>query len=94
MTGKELRVGGGVIAEGGKGGGEEEIVPEGALVAYHLADIHYDPEIYKDPLKWDPSRYLPDREEGKGHAMPFLGWGEGRHPCLGKRVSWFWRLLS
>lgn len=52
-----------------------------------------DPNIYKNPTQWDPSRYLPGREEDKSEGgLGYLGWGAGRHPCLGMRVSTF--LLS
>ena len=59
----------------------DEVIPNGAFVAYHLGDIHLDPTIYKDPEEWDPSRYLPDRAEDKKKPLSWLGWGAGRHPC-------------
>lgn len=55
--------------------------------AYHLADIHNDPSIYRDPDKWDPSRYLPERAEDRKVPYGYLGWGAGRHPCLGMRFA-------
>ncbi|OLN96091.1 Obtusifoliol 14-alpha demethylase 2 [Colletotrichum chlorophyti] len=59
-----------------------EVIPPGAFVTYAVADLHLDPEIYADPLKWDPARYLPDRAEDKKKSVHgFLGWGTGRHPC-------------
>jgi cytochrome P450 len=36
---------------------------------------------------WDPSRYLPDRAEDKKAPNAFVGWGTGRHPCLGMRFA-------
>lgn len=59
-----------------------EVIPPGAFVTYATGDIHLDPEVYRDPHKWDPSRYLPDRaEDKKKDILPFIGWGVGRHPC-------------
>jgi cytochrome P450 len=59
-----------------------EIIPPGAFVTYATGDIHLDPEVYAEPHKWDPSRYLPDRAEDKKKDIhPFVGWGVGRHPC-------------
>lgn len=52
-----------------------------------MADIHMNPSVYKDPSKWDPSRYDEDRAEDKKVPLAYLGWGGGRHPCLGMRVS-------
>lgn len=48
---------------------------------YDMDDIHLDASIYADPRKWDPSRYLPGREEHKKQAHGYLGWGSGLHPC-------------
>lgn len=48
---------------------------------YLLDDIHFNPEIYTEPHKWDPSRYLPDRAEDRKKPVSYVGWGTGRHPC-------------
>ncbi len=59
---------------------------------YLLDDIHFNPEIYTEPHKWDPSRYLPDRAEDRKKPVSYVGWGTGRHPCcelLGiSRLPW------
>jgi cytochrome P450 len=68
-------------------GVNDEVIPKDAFVAYALADVHQDPLVYKEPEKWDPARYLPDRAEDKKKPYSYLGWGAGRHPCLGMRVS-------
>ncbi|ORY18132.1 cytochrome P450 6A1 [Clohesyomyces aquaticus] len=68
-------------------GNGNEVIPPGAFVTYATGDIHLDPEIYKDPLKWDPSRYSPERAEDKKKQHGFVGWGVGRHPCLGMRFA-------
>jgi len=68
-------------------GNGNEVIPPGAFVTYATGDIHLDPEVYRDPHKWDPSRYLPDRAEDKKKDFGFVGWGVGRHPCLGMRFA-------
>jgi cytochrome P450 len=69
-------------------GNGDEVIPPGAFVTYATGDIHYNPEVYTDPHKWDPARYLPERAEDKKNATHgFLGWGSGRHPCLGMRFA-------
>lgn len=40
-----------------------------------------DPNIYKDPHEWDPSRHDQVRAEGMATPHAFLGWGSGNHPC-------------
>ncbi|RDL36450.1 Cytochrome P450 [Venustampulla echinocandica] len=64
-----------------------EVIPSGAFVTYHFSDVHQDPSIYSEPLKWDPSRYFPERAEDKTKPFCWLGWGAGRHPCLGTRFA-------
>lgn len=64
-----------------------EVIPPGAVVTYATADVHQDPTIYPDPSSWDPSRYLPGREEDKKGPHVWLGWGAARHPCLGMRFA-------
>ncbi|TGO64313.1 hypothetical protein BOTNAR_0089g00020 [Botryotinia narcissicola] len=49
--------------------------------------FNQDPNIYLEPLKWDPSRYFPERAEDKKRPLCWIGWEAGRHPCLGTRVS-------
>lgn len=59
-----------------------EVIPPGAFVTYATGDIHLNPEIYPEPHKWDPSRYLPGRaEDKKKDVHGWIGWGVGRHPC-------------
>ncbi|KAK5134759.1 hypothetical protein LTR08_006134 [Meristemomyces frigidus] len=64
-----------------------EVVPANAYVAFPLGVLHYNPEIYESPDEWDPSRYMPGKEEHKKAEYGFLGWGAARHPCLGMRFA-------
>ncbi|OIW26889.1 cytochrome P450 [Coniochaeta ligniaria NRRL 30616] len=67
--------------------GSKEIIPPRTYAVYDMDDIHLDASIYADPRKWDPSRYLPGREEHKKQAHGYLGWGSGLHPCPGQRFA-------
>ncbi|CAK4034075.1 cytochrome P450 6A1 [Lecanosticta acicola] len=64
-----------------------EVIPPGAYVAYHVNELHRNPEIYADVDKWDPARYLPERAEDKKQQYAWMGWGLARHPCLGMRFA-------
>ncbi|KAF8816709.1 cytochrome P450 [Phlegmacium glaucopus] len=63
------------------------LVQRGDFVVYSLADVHLDPEIYPNPLKFDPTRYNEGRKEDKKTTFGYLGWGAGRHPCSGMRFA-------
>ncbi|RFU80822.1 cytochrome p450 6a1 [Trichoderma arundinaceum] len=63
------------------------VVPKDAFAVYHVADIHLNDSVYTDPMRWDPGRYLPEREEDKKDQHGYIGWGTGLHPCLGMRIA-------
>ena len=56
------------------------LVKPGDFVAYSLADVHLNPEIYSRPTEFDPSRFAPGREEDKKATLSYLGWGAGAFP--------------
>ncbi|PWN47822.1 cytochrome P450 [Violaceomyces palustris] len=64
-------------------GGEQ--LREGEYVSFWLAGTHLNPDIYPNPLTYDPDRYFV-RKEGSG-PNEFLGWGAGLHPCTGMRFA-------
>ncbi|KAL3421166.1 cytochrome P450 6A1 [Phlyctema vagabunda] len=70
-------------------GSSGEIIPEGAYVTYHPADIHLDPQTYKNPKEWDPARFAGARDEDKQSPLGFVGWGTGRSPCIAFWVATF-----
>jgi sterol 14-demethylase len=63
------------------------LVKRGDFIAYPLADVHLNPEIYSRPNEFDPSRFSIGREEDKKGTFSYLGWGAGRHPCTGMKVA-------
>lgn len=67
--------------------GTNETIPDETFVSYHINNIHLDPTVYPDPMQWDPARYLPDRAEDKKKSLAWVGWGAGRHPCLGIKFA-------
>ncbi|KAF2769691.1 cytochrome P450 [Teratosphaeria nubilosa] len=64
-----------------------EVIPAGAFAILAAGEMHYSPDIYREPDEWDPARYLPGREEDKRQEYGWMGWGLGRHPCLGMRFA-------
>lgn len=57
-------------------------IPAGKLVAISPAVSHRIPELFRDPTRFDPSRYDAGREED---AVPFawIPFGGGHHRCSG-----------
>ncbi|WQF80831.1 Putative cytochrome P450 [Colletotrichum destructivum] len=68
--------------------GSDEIIPKDAYVppaiqVFLTDNCHFNSDIYSRPLSWDPGRYLEGRAEDKKEPHAYLGWGVGRHSCLG-----------
>lgn len=61
-------------------------VPKGTIIYFPTFLVHRDPEYFKNPEKFDESRFLP---ENKGHLHPyaFLPFGHGPRSCIGIRFA-------
>ena len=63
-----------------------QVVKRGDFLMYSVAEVQLNPEYYPEPYKYDPGRWLrPDPVPNT--VYPFIGWGVGRHPCLGMKVA-------
>ena len=53
-------------------------IPKGALIINSLESIHLDPEVFQEPLKFKPERFLTDEASNglKDNIMPF---GAGKY---------------
>jgi cytochrome P450 len=57
----------------GDDGKAAEVIPTGAYGAYLVHHVHFGPEIYPDPEKFDPGRFQDDRAEHKKAPHAYLG---------------------
>jgi cytochrome P450 len=67
-------------------------VPEGWTCYLALTLNNKDPEIFRDPDKFDPDRFGPERAEHQKHPMAFIPQGAEPatgHRCLGLDYSTF-----
>nr|A0A4P8DJC8.1 RecName: Full=Cytochrome P450 monooxygenase dmxR5; AltName: Full=Dimeric xanthone biosynthesis cluster protein R5 [Cryptosporiopsis sp. 8999]QCL09096.1 DmxR5 [Cryptosporiopsis sp. 8999] len=63
----------------------DEFIPAGSFAIYNTTETHFSEELYPDPHTFKPERWLEGNANVQKQAYGFVGWGEGRHPCPGKR---------
>jgi cytochrome P450 len=59
-------------------------IPAGSGVVISIYATHILPQIWSDPMQFDPERFNDDRAEHKKVPYSFIPFGGGRHLCIGK----------
>ena len=62
-------------------------VPAGALAVVSPAVSHRLAHLFADPDRFDPERFAPPRSEDKQHHYTLIGFGGGKHRCMGKNFA-------
>jgi cytochrome P450 len=58
-------------------------IPADTYVTVAAQFSHLMPELWTDPLAFDPERFSPERREDKSHRYAWEPFGGGVHKCLG-----------
>jgi sterol 14-demethylase len=74
------------------------LIPAGDLVLVSPAVSHRIPQIFADPERYDPDRFAPPREEDRKTPYGLIGFGGGKHRCIGlafayQQVKVIWSVL-
>lgn len=63
-------------------------IPQGDVVAASPSFSHMLPSVFKDPASYQPDRFAAPREEDKAKPFSFIGFGGGRHACIGSNFAY------
>jgi sterol 14-demethylase len=66
--------------------GSTFVVPAGDILLACPPVSHRLPEVFKNPIAFDPHRFMAPRNEGAG-KFEFSPFGGGRHNCLGEQFA-------
>jgi len=62
------------------------IIPKGSIVSLYFHINHTNPDIWEDPLKFDPERFNAENKKGRHHFM-YVPFGAGLRQCIGNNFS-------
>ncbi|KAJ2988862.1 hypothetical protein NUW58_g3760 [Xylaria curta] len=63
-------------------------IPPNTPVSMSISHMHHHPEIYPDPMRFDPERWLGDTEERHRLERFFVPFSRGTRNCLGSNLAW------
>eukprot|EP00871_Galdieria_phlegrea_P005844 jgi/Galph1/747/GphlegSOOS_G5526.1 len=64
------------------------MIPENDIIMTSPAASGRLESVFKNPNVWDPDRFGPEREEDRKHPYSFIGFGGGRHACMGEQFAY------
>ncbi|CAH1161249.1 unnamed protein product [Phyllotreta striolata] len=61
-------------------------IPKGCNMLLNVIDMHRAPEIWDEPDKFEPDRFLPENV-AKRHRFAYLPFAAGQRNCIGKKFA-------
>ncbi|KAH6888021.1 cytochrome P450 [Thelonectria olida] len=63
------------------------VIPAGSFIYANARAMTHDETTYQNPDVFDPNRYMPVEEGGRGEPFPNGNFGFGRRVCVGKHLA-------
>ena len=64
-----------------------QVVPAGTMAMVSPAVAHRLPHVFADPERFFPDRFAAPASEHKQHPCALIGFGGGKHRCMGKNFA-------
>ncbi|MBW5480529.1 cytochrome P450 [Streptomyces bambusae] len=64
------------------------LLPPGTEVAFSLYALHRDPGLYENADRFDPDRWLPERQATGPGRQAYIPFGAGNRKCIGDLFVW------
>ena len=64
------------------------VVPAGTMAMVSPAVSHRLPHVFADPERFFPDRFAPPAGEDRQHPYALIGFGGGKHACMGKNFAY------
>ncbi|CAH0554675.1 unnamed protein product [Brassicogethes aeneus] len=61
-------------------------IPKGCDINLYIYDLHHNKNVYEDPEKYDPDRFLPDNCKNR-HPFAYLPFSAGARNCIGQKFA-------
>jgi cytochrome P450 len=68
--------------------GKTYIFPKGTVMSMSMRDLHYNADIFPDPLTFSPERWLTDDSDPfKRMQQAFVPFSRGTRNCIGQELA-------
>jgi len=64
----------------------EHVLPKGTMIMPYTASVHWDPEVFPDPMEYKPERWIDDKGQLKRMDF-FMPFSQGPRSCLGEPLA-------